>query len=193
MPTIGTCSAGSRPGLSRRAGGPAADWTACPPNWLRSAATARIAGEASCREAKRANNAAVITGSGTAWAIAASMVHRPSPESWHSRGSRPAPGRPRARRQQVQQPGADHRAARTGLKRRRHVVDQLGRRQQLVALGVGLHQPVLDAVVHHLREVPGTDRAGVHEALLAGALGAQRVEDRHRLLDVLPEPPHIRP
>ena len=55
--------------------------TACPPNWLRSAATTFIAGESSCREANRANSAAVITGSGTAWSIAASTVQRPSPES----------------------------------------------------------------------------------------------------------------
>ena len=55
--------------------------TACPPNWLRSAATAFIAGESSCREANRANSAAVITGTGTAWLMASSTVHRPSPES----------------------------------------------------------------------------------------------------------------
>ena len=56
--------------------------------------------------------------------------------------------------------------------------------EQLVALGVGVHQAVLDAVVHHLRVVPGADLAGVDEALVARALGAQRVEDRHRLLHV---------
>ncbi len=55
--------------------------TAWPPNWLRSAATTFIAGESSCREAKRAKSAAVITGIGTAWSIAACTVHRPSPES----------------------------------------------------------------------------------------------------------------
>ena len=38
--------------------------------------------------------------------------------------------------------------------------------QQLVALGVGLHQPVLDAVVDHLGEVPGAGRAGVGEPAL---------------------------
>jgi len=55
--------------------------TAWPPNCWRSAATARIAGEDSCREANRANSAAEITGSGTAWVIASSIVQRPSPES----------------------------------------------------------------------------------------------------------------
>ena len=34
--------------------------TACPPNWLRIAATAFIAGLSSCRDAKRANSAAAI-------------------------------------------------------------------------------------------------------------------------------------
>ena len=61
--------------------GPAADFTACPPNCWRSAATARIAGDESCREANRANSAAEITGSGTACSIASWMVQRPSPES----------------------------------------------------------------------------------------------------------------
>ena len=55
-----------------------------------------------------------------------------------------------------------------------HVVIQLGGRQQLVALGVGLHEAVLDAVVHHLREVARADRAGVDEALLARPSGAAR-------------------
>ncbi len=55
--------------------------TACPPNWLRIAATAFIAGLSSWRDTKRAKSAAVIAGSGTALSIAASTVHRPSPES----------------------------------------------------------------------------------------------------------------
>ena len=40
-----------------------------------------IAGESSCREANRENSAAEMTGAGTAWSMAASTVHRPSPES----------------------------------------------------------------------------------------------------------------
>ena len=47
---------------------------------------------------------------------------------------------------------------------------------QLPALGVGLHEAVLDAVVHHLGEVAGTDLAGVHEARVAGRL--EDVEER---------------
>jgi hypothetical protein len=66
-----------------------------------------------------------------------------------------------------------------------HVGDEvrLGR-QQLVPLGVRLHEAVLDAVVDHLGVVTGTDAARVDEALLTGALRAQRVEDRHDRLDV---------
>jgi hypothetical protein len=55
--------------------------TACPPNCWRSAAITRIASGSSCREANRANRAAVITGAGVAVAIASSTVQRPSPES----------------------------------------------------------------------------------------------------------------
>ena len=65
--------------------------------------------------------------------------------------------------------------------------------EQLVALAVGLHHRVLDAVVDHLAEVAGADRAGVHEArtrhLLAGLVLLRRrlegVEDRLHLGDVV--------
>src|SRR5690606_4649037 len=56
-----------------------------------------------------------------------------------------------------------------------------GAGEQVVALGVGLHQPVLDAVVDHLREVAGADLAGVDEA----ALGGEGVEDGLGQRDVL--------
>ena len=58
-----------------------ADLTAWPPNWLRSAALTFAANDSSCREAKRAKRAAVITGTGTSSAIASAIVQRPSPES----------------------------------------------------------------------------------------------------------------
>ena len=69
----------------------------------------------------------------------------------------------------------------------------VGGGQQLVALAVGLHHRVLDAVVDHLREVPGAHRPGVHEAgaghLVAGLVARrrrlERVEDRLDLGDVL--------
>ena len=55
--------------------------TAWPPNWLRSAALTLAANDSSCRDAKRAKSAAVITGTGTSSAIASAIVQRPSPES----------------------------------------------------------------------------------------------------------------
>src|SRR5207248_9344653 len=55
--------------------------TACPPNWLRSAAFTFAANDSSWRDANRANSAAVITGTGTFSAIASAIVQRPSPES----------------------------------------------------------------------------------------------------------------
>ncbi|NWJ69594.1 decarboxylating 6-phosphogluconate dehydrogenase [Pseudonocardia sp. ICBG1122] len=87
--------------------------------------------------------------------------------------------------QQVEQPGTDDGAARPCLDHPGHVGDQLAGLHQLEALGVGLHEAVLDAVVDHLREVARAYRPGVREPLLAHALGAQRVEDRHGALDVL--------
>src|SRR5690606_1124873 len=60
---------------------PSAARTACPPNSLRSAATAFMAGESDWREANRAKTAAVMAGAGTAWSMASWTVHRPSPES----------------------------------------------------------------------------------------------------------------
>ena len=42
--------------------------------------------------------------------------------------------------------------------------------QDVEALGVGLHQSVLDAVMHHLDEVPGTGRAGVDVTALGAAI-----------------------
>ena len=71
------------------------------------------------------------------------------------------------------------------LKAPGHVGDDVLLLEQLVALGVGGHEAVLDAVVDHLRVVPRADLAGVDEALVARALGPQRVEDRHRLVDPL--------
>src|SRR5690606_20760420 len=66
------------PGLP---GSTSSNLTACPPNCLRSAATAFNAGESSSRDAKRAYSAAVMTLSGTPSRIASSTVHRPSPVS----------------------------------------------------------------------------------------------------------------
>ena len=45
----------------------------------------------------------------------------------------------------------------------------VGLAQDVEALGVGGHHAVLDAVVHHLDEVPGAVRAAVQVAVLGGA------------------------
>ncbi len=54
--------------------------------------------------------------------------------------------------------------------------------QQVVGLGDQLHVGVLDAVVHHLHEVPGAVRADVHAARRAVDLGRDRLEDRAELV-----------
>ena len=75
------------------------------------------------------------------------------------------------RDQQVEQPGADHRALAPGVEDVDDVLDQVDLLEQLEALGVGLHDGVLDAVVDHLGEVAGAGAgAGVHEAGLTGRL-----------------------
>lgn len=53
---------------------PAAAVTTWPPNWLRRAATTFIVGESSYREAKRANEALLMTGRGTACSTATSAA-----------------------------------------------------------------------------------------------------------------------
>ena len=79
---------------------------------------------------------------------------------------------------EVEQPRGDHAAAPPELRdlgERQGVAlacgDLLagGAVQQIEALGVGLHQAVLDAVVDHLHEVAGAGRAAVEEALLGVA------------------------
>ena len=65
--------------------------------------------------------------------------------------------------------------------------------EQLVALGVGLHQAVLDAVVHHLGEVAGADLAGVHEASSRGPSGRSASKTGSTRSTSLASPPTIRP
>ena len=76
--------------------------------------------------------------------------------------------------QQVQQPGADDGALRPRGDDAGDVLDQVDGGQQLVALAVGLHHRVLDAVVDHLAEVPGAHRPGVHEARRPASPGRTR-------------------
>src|SRR6202165_5442571 len=42
----------------------------------------------------------------------------------------------------------------------------IGILQDVKTFGIGLHQAIFDAVMNHLDEVPGADRAGVNVALL---------------------------
>jgi len=60
--------------------------------------------------------------------------------------------------------------------------------QDLEPLCVRLHQPVLDPVVDHLREVPGAGCADVRVAVL----GSKRREDRSRRFTGPSAPPTIR-
>jgi len=159
----------------------------CPPNPSRMAESTRLEKSASPRELKRANSDAASTGTGTPTSMAASTVQRPSPES----ATRPA--KPSsvallpswlARRSSSQEL---HDAAMTPqlgdlieleveavsllLGWSRLGVDDLRARvgtdlvQDIEALGIGGHEAVLDAIVHHLHEMAGA--AGTHMKVAA--------------------------
>ena len=131
--------------------------------------------------------------------MAALIVHRPSPES----ETRPAKSESVASFdqggcRQVKQPRGDHAAAPPHLRDvtqievvlvvlgvaqgRRFGVDlvgslaDVGAAQDAQPLGVGGHDAVLDAVVHHLDEVAGAVGPAVQVALLGGA--ADRLASR---------------
>ena len=148
--------------------------------------------------AKRSKSAAASTCAGTASSIAASSVQRPSPESDTRPAKRSSVGsRGERRRGQVEEPRGDDAAAPPDLGDRRRGRSRTGstpdrgaassRRppsrarlptfgvpQDVEALGVGGHEAVLDAVVHHLHEVPGAVRAAVQVALLGRAAARSR-------------------
>ena len=59
----------------------------------------------------------------------------------------------------------------------------VGVAQDVEALGIGLHQAVFDAVVHHLDEMAGAAGAGVQVAFLdagVASLAARRRGNRRR-------------
>src|SRR6267154_738259 len=62
----------------------------------------------------------------------------------------------------------------------------IGIPENVESLGIGLHQAIFDAVVNHLDEVPGADRAGMNIALLdariasLAAAGALDIADARR-------------
>ena len=64
-------------------------------------------------------------------------------------------------------------------------VELVGLGHDLEAFGIGLHEPVLDAVVHHLHEVARTDGADVRVAALRCQRQEDRLRDRDRLRDCL--------
>src|SRR5439155_18427312 len=90
----------------------------------------------------------------------------------------------------VEQPGGNDAAAPPNLRYVRQIelvaaVFRHRRRidvaQDVEALGIGLHQPVFDAVMHHLDEMPGPGRTTIDVALLdplVAALAARRALDR---------------
>src|SRR5581483_4530923 len=68
-------------GLDRAFHRQSSRFTACPPNWWRSAASSRSAYDSASRERSRARSDRVITGAGTSSSTASATVQRPSPES----------------------------------------------------------------------------------------------------------------
>src|SRR5438105_11064302 len=96
---------------------------------------------------------------------------------------------------EIKQPGWDHAAATPDFgdignveietMLRRQAVD-IGVLQDIKTLGIGLHQAIFDAVVNHLDEVAGADRAGVNVALFDPGIaslapfGARDIADARR-------------
>ena len=124
-----------------------------------------------------------MTGTGTLRSSAASSVQRPSPESTTngSMSSKPAPGRSASSVSSSSQ-DLHHRAVAPDRGDLVQVEVELGGiGHDLEAFGIGLHQPVLDAVVHHLHEVAGTDAPHVGVAALGCEGEEDRLRDRDRL------------
>ena len=96
------------------------------------------------------------------------------------------------------QPRAHHRALAPEVRDLGVVELVLALVEHVEALGVGLHEPVLDAVVDHLHVVARAGRAEAQpaaradrgDALLVG-LGREHVEDRREALDRFGGPPTI--
>ena len=159
------------------------DFTSWPPNSFRSAASTFAPYESSWRERKRVcsderdhgrrhvavdrllDGPAALAGVGDP-ALELAEVLAALPE--------------RVRRE-LEQPRADDRAVVPQVGDRGEVERVLARVHDLEALGVGLHQPVLDAVVDHLHVVAGAGRAGVEVAVDR----RERAEDRLERLDRL--------
>ena len=170
-------------------GGPAGSYlagrVACPPNWWRSAETIFMAGELSSREAEPGKECCRDGRCGHG--VGDGFFHGPAAfagilhvviDGFQARIL------VQRLDHEVQQPGPDHCSLLPGPEGSRQVGDDVLGCQEFVAFGVGLHQAVFDAVVHHFGVVAGTDLANVDEAVRAVALGTESIEDRQGTFDV---------
>ena len=123
-----------------------------------------------------------MTGAGTSWSIASWTVQRPSPESATQplRWVEVLAVRPERAAGELQQPRPDDRAVASTARRSPRGRARSRRVHDLEALGVGLHQAVLDPVVDHLHVVPGAGAADVEVAALRGERREDRLERLHR-------------
>ena len=114
-------------------------------------------------EAKRVKSEVAITGAGTPRSMASCAVQRLFARIDHDALDVVEAGTgPQGPLGQIQQPAAHHRAvAPDGGDLVQVEVELVGLAHDLEALGVGLHEPVLDAVVHLIDEVARPDRAHV--------------------------------
>ena len=149
----------------------------------------RSAKSSSPRDAKRSAIAVERIGAGTPSSMAALSVQRPSPES-ETRPANPGELRVSLERcgREIEQPRGDDAAApphlgdlpeievvlvELGIRQGRRLrvggallVADVGVPEDVEALGVRGHQPVLDSVVHHLHEVAGAARPAAQIAML---------------------------
>ena len=131
--------------------------------------------------------AAASAGAGTACSIAVSRAQRPSPESSTYPASFASSGSfSRRRCDEVEQPRPHDAALPPDLGDLRDVDIEIGGAHQVEALGVRLHEPVLDRVVNHLHVVTGAGRAHVRVAVRRG----KRLEDWFEAIEGLARPPH---
>ena len=148
---------------------------------------ARISTSVSSCDTNRANSEAAMTGAATPRRTASSTVQRPSPES-AAVGAMPS--KPGFSSSPFTSRSSSHDRTTEpvchDLQPGQHVDAQLAGLEDGVALGEGLHHPVLDAVVDHLGEVPGAGRADVGQPLARAR--RQRLEGGPQHLDVLVEP-----
>src|SRR6185503_398394 len=154
-----------------------------PPNSRRIAESRRFAKSSWSRELKRAKSAVASTGTGTPASTAALIVQRPSPESATSPRKPSRPGL-RARAALVRASSHErttlpwrHSSAIAARSRAYAGGARSGVRlaQQVEAFGIGGHEAVLDAVVHHLDEVAGAALAAVQIAVRGGAAALRRL------------------